>query len=80
NETLRSWHGSNTLLSTNQLIYPVFVTDLVPDESSEEIPNFPEQRRYGVNALLDHLSPLANKGLKTIILFGVTGSSCKNPT
>ncbi|CAF3248306.1 unnamed protein product [Rotaria socialis] len=80
NETLRSWHGSNTLLSTNQLIYPVFVTDLVPDESSEEIPNFPEQRRYGVDALLDHLSPLVNKGLKTIILFGVTNSSCKNPT
>ncbi|CAF0736527.1 unnamed protein product [Rotaria sordida] len=80
NETLRSWHGSNTLLSINQLIYPVFVTDLVPDESSEEIPNFPEQRRYGVDALIDHLSPLVNKGLKTILIFGVTTSSNKNPT
>jgi len=80
NETLRSWHGSNTLLNITQLIYPVFVTDIVPDESSEEIPNFPEQRRYGVDALIDHLSPLVNKGLRTILLFGVTTSSNKNPT
>lgn len=80
NETLRSWHGSNTLLHINQLIYPVFVTDLVPDESSEEIPNFPEQRRYGVNALIDHVSPLVSKGLKTILLFGVVSSSRKTPT
>jgi porphobilinogen synthase len=80
NETLRSWQGTNTLLNITQLIYPVFVTDLVPDESSEEIPNFPEQRRYGVDALIDHLSPLVNKGLRTILVFGVTTSSNKNPT
>jgi len=79
NETLRSWHGSNALLNITQLIYPLFVTDLVPDESSEEIPNFPEQRRYGVDALIDHLSPLVNKGLRTILLFGVTTSSNKSP-
>lgn len=80
NETLRSWHGSNVLLNVNQLIYPVFVTDLVPDASSEEIPNFPEQRRYGVDALIDHLEPLVNKGLKTILVFGVTNSSNKTPS
>ena len=80
NQTLRSWHSSNTLLHINQLIYPVFVTDLVPDESSEEIPNFPEQRRYGVDALIEHLSPLVNKGLRTILVFGVTTSANKNPT
>lgn len=80
NETLRSWHSSNTLLNINQLIYPVFVTDLVPDESSEEIPNFPEQRRYGVTALIEHLSPLVSKGLRTILIFGVTSKSNKNPT
>ena len=80
NDTLRSWHGCNTQLNIKQLIYPVFVTDLVPDESSEEIPNFPEQRRYGVDALIDHLSPLVNKGLRTVLIFGVTGSSNKTPT
>ena len=80
NETLRSWHSTHTLLNITQLIYPVFVTDLIPDESSEEIPNFPEQRRYGVDALIDHLSPLVNKGLRTILIFGVTTSSNKNPT
>lgn len=79
NATLRSWHSSNALLHTNQLIYPVFVTDLVPDESSEEIPNFPEQRRYGVAALIEHLSPLVSKGLRTILVFGVTSSSKKSP-
>jgi len=80
NETLRSWQGTNTLLNITQLIYPVFVTDLVPDESSEEIPNFPEQRRYGVDALIDHLSTLVNKGLRTVLIFGVTTSSNKSPT
>jgi len=80
NETLRSWHSSNSLLNITQLIYPVFVTDLIPDESSEEIPNFPEQRRYGIDALIDHLSPLVNKGLRTILLFGVTTNSNKSPT
>lgn len=79
NETLRSWHASNTIITINQLIYPVFVTDLVSDDSSEEIPNFPEQRRYGVDALIEHLSPLVSKGLKTILLFGVTASTNKNP-
>ncbi|UJR16080.1 hypothetical protein I4U23_002993 [Adineta vaga] len=77
NETLRSWQGSNTTLNIKQLIYPVFVTDLIPDESSEDIPNFPEQRRYGVDALIDHLSPLIQKGLKTILIFGVTSNMNK---
>ena len=77
NETLRSWHGTSTLLNVRQLIYPVFVTDLVPDESSEEIPNFPDQRRYGVDALVDHLSPLVEKGLRTVLVFGVTCSENK---
>ena len=79
NETLRSWHGSKALLNITQLIYPIFVTDLVPDESSEEIPNFGEQRRYGVDALVNHLLPLVNKGLKTVLLFGVIRTSDKTP-
>jgi porphobilinogen synthase len=77
NETLRSWHTSNSSINISQLIYPVFVTDLVSDDSSEEIPNFPEQRRYGVDALIEHLSSLVIKGLRTILLFGVTTSSNK---
>jgi len=80
NETLRSWQSTQTLLNITQLIYPVFVTDLISDDSSEEIPNFPEQYRYGVNALINHLTPLVNKGLRTILVFGVTSSSNKNPT
>lgn len=79
NETLRSWHGTNTLLHISQLIYPVFVTDLIPDESSEEIPNFPDQRRYGVEALVEHLASLVKKGLRTILVFGVTTSANKTP-
>jgi len=80
NETLRSWHSTGTIVTISQLIYPVFVTDLVPDDSSEEIPNFPDQRRYGVDALIEHLTPLVNKGLRTVLVFGVTSSSNKNPT
>lgn len=80
NETLRSWHSTGSIVTISQLIYPVFVTDLVPDESSEEIPNFPDQRRYGVDALIEHLTPLVNKGLRTVLVFGVTSDANKNPT
>lgn len=51
------------------LIYPLFVTDR-PDEE-ESIPSLPNQKRIGVNCIVPYLTPLIQKGLKSVILFGV---------
>lgn len=50
-------------------IYPIFVTD--DPEASVEIPSLPGQRRWGVNRLEAFLKPLVEKGLESVILFGV---------
>lgn len=41
------------------------------DDETQEIASMPGVKRYGVNALRDHLNPLIEKGLKTVLLFGV---------
>jgi len=50
-------------------MYPIFITD--DPEASVEIPSLPGQRRWGVNRLEGFLRPLVNKGLESVILFGV---------
>src|ERR1700744_3614693 len=51
------------------LIYPLFITDS-PDESTP-IPSLPNQNRLGLNKLVPFLAPLVQKGLRSVILFGV---------
>lgn len=51
------------------LIYPLFITDNVDEESP--IPSLPGQFRRGINRLVPFLTPLVNKGLRSVILFGV---------
>jgi porphobilinogen synthase len=51
------------------LIYPLFITD-VPDEETP-IASLPGQYRRGLNRLVPYLTPLVNKGLRSVILFGV---------
>jgi len=51
------------------LMYPIFITD--DPDASVEIATLPGQRRWGVNKLEGFLSPLVQKGLKSVILFGV---------
>lgn len=53
----------------SMLIYPLFITD-VPDEETP-IPSLPNQCRRGINRLVPFLTPLVNKGLRSVILFGV---------
>lgn len=50
-------------------MYPIFITD--DPDASVEIKTLPGQRRWGVNRLEEFLAPLVNKGLKSVILFGV---------
>ena len=51
------------------LIYPLFITDN-PDEITP-IPSLPNQSRLGLNKLIPFLTPLVQKGLRSVILFGV---------
>ena len=50
-------------------IYPIFISD--DPEAEEIIETLPGQKRWGINKLEGFLRPLVNKGLKSVILFGV---------
>ena len=50
-------------------MYPIFITD--DPDASVVIPTLPGQRRWGVNQLEGFLGPLVQKGLSSVILFGV---------
>lgn len=50
-------------------MYPIFVSD--NPNSEEDISALPGQKRWGVNKLQGFLAPLVEKGLKSVILFGV---------
>jgi porphobilinogen synthase len=51
------------------LIYPLFISDQ-PDEETL-IPSLPNQYRRGLNRIIPFLEPLVQKGLRSVILFGV---------
>ncbi|KAG6378284.1 hypothetical protein JVT61DRAFT_13999 [Boletus reticuloceps] len=50
-------------------MYPIFITD--DPDASVAIPSLPGQCRWGVNQLEGFLGPLVQKGLRSVILFGV---------
>jgi porphobilinogen synthase len=64
----RSWQGRRQL-TKSMLMYPIFITD--DPDANVEIATLPGQRRWGVNKLEGFLGPLVQKGLKSVILFGV---------
>src|ERR1700753_4498802 len=51
------------------LIYPLFISDQADEEIL--IPSLPNQHRRGLNRIIPFLEPLVQKGLKSVILFGV---------
>lgn len=51
------------------LMYPIFITD--DPEANVVIQALPGQRRWGVNKLEGFIGPLVEKGLKSVVLFGV---------
>ncbi|KIY00967.1 uncharacterized protein Z520_03633 [Fonsecaea multimorphosa CBS 102226] len=64
----RAWQAERQL-TKSMLIYPLFITDN-PDEVTP-IPSLPNQNRLGLNKLVPFLAPLVQKGLRSVILFGV---------
>jgi len=64
----RSWQDRRQL-TKSMFMYPIFITD--DPDASVVIPTLPGQRRWGVNQLEGFLGPLVQKGLCSVILFGV---------
>lgn len=50
-------------------MYPIFITD--DPDAEVAIPTLPGQKRWGINRLEGFLKPLIEKGLRSVILFGV---------
>lgn len=50
-------------------MYPIFVTD--DPDAEVVIDSLPGQKRWGINKLAAFVAPLVEKGLASVILFGV---------
>jgi len=50
-------------------MYPIFITD--DPDAETVISTLPGQKRWGINKLEGFIRPLVEKGLKSVILFGV---------
>ncbi|XP_067661712.1 delta-aminolevulinic acid dehydratase-like [Haliotis asinina] len=73
---LRSWNSANTTITSENLVYPLFIVD--EEDAVQEITSMPGQFRYGIHRLKEALQPLVEKGLKTVLLFGVPGKIYKD--
>ncbi|KAG8979879.1 Aminolevulinate dehydratase [Tulasnella sp. 427] len=71
----RQWQAQRQL-DKSMLMYPIFITD--DPEAEVVIPSLPGQKRWGVQKLDGFLGPLIQKGLKSVILFGVPLNCQKN--
>jgi porphobilinogen synthase len=73
----REWQHERQL-TKNMFIYPLFISD-IPDEDTL-IDSLPNQRRFGINKVIPFVEPLIQKGLRSVILFGVpTKPGSKDP-
>lgn len=66
---LREWQSVNTEITPSNLIYPLFITD--EGNGLQPIKSLPGQFRIGIEKLEEFLRPLINKGLRSVLLFGV---------
>jgi len=65
---LRTWQNE-AKIDASQLVYPVFLSDR--EDSVVEIKSLPEQYQISVDRLESFLKPLVDKGLRSVLLFGV---------
>ncbi|RZB40182.1 ALAD and/or DEAD domain containing protein [Asbolus verrucosus] len=69
NSTLRDWQTLKTELTPKNFMYPIFIIE--NDDEIQPIESMPGVSRYGLNKLQGHLEPLVQKGLTSVLLFGV---------
>ena len=60
-----------TKLNKEDLIYPIFFKEELQGDEKEPIESMPGEYRYSLNAGLEFAKQLEEKGLKSIIVFGV---------
>lgn len=60
-----------TKLSKEDLIYPIFFKEELHGDEKEPIESMPGEYRYSLNAGIEFAKQLEEKGLKSIIVFGV---------
>lgn len=64
----RGWQAERQL-TKDMFIYPLFITDTEDEET--EIAALPLQKRWGVKKVVPYVKSLYEKGLRSVILFGV---------
>ena len=62
------WQSESTV-DRESLVFPLFVTD--NDDAMDAIPSLPGRFQIGVNRLSNYLRPLVQKGLRSVLIFGV---------
>lgn len=60
-----------TKLNKEDLIYPIFFKEELQGDEKEPIESMPAEYRYSLNAGIEFAKQLEEKGLKSIIVFGV---------
>lgn len=60
-----------TKLDKEDLIYPIFFKEEIQGDEKEPIESMPGEYRYSLNAGIEFAKQLEEKGLKSIIVFGV---------
>jgi porphobilinogen synthase len=60
-----------TVLNKEDLIYPIFVKEGLENGKKEEIKIMPGEYRYSINDAVQYGKKLEEKGLKSIIIFGI---------
>ncbi|MFZ5427806.1 MAG: porphobilinogen synthase [Thermodesulfobacteriota bacterium] len=60
-----------TVLTANDLIMPYFVSEAGPDDMVKPIGAMPGQNQLGMKALVERVSRAVDKGLRSVILFGI---------
>ncbi|XP_039765475.1 delta-aminolevulinic acid dehydratase [Pararge aegeria] len=78
NSTLRKLQEPNTSIEPHNIMYPVFL--LENEEAMQAVSSMPNVFRYGINKLIPALSELVDRGLKSILIFGIVESLPKDAT
>jgi len=68
-DVLRQWQSAGTHIAPIDLMLPLFIID--SEDGLEPVSSLPGVSRHGYKSVIAFLTPLVNKGLKSIILFGV---------
>ncbi|XP_073949836.1 delta-aminolevulinic acid dehydratase isoform X2 [Choristoneura fumiferana] len=76
--TLRKLQEPDTSIEPHNIMYPIFL--LENDDAVQPVSSMPNVYRYGINQLIPALTELVEKGLKSILIFGIIDTLPKDAT